>query len=176
MYVFMVERFMLGIGCYDADLRFLTWYTYTLSRGDTQVAVKCLLKHAVDADPTSSARVLREILVHKQLRHPHICRLLQVIDTPHAIHIILEYCPRGELFSHIRTHGPMPEHEARVSFRQMVEAVAFCHGRGVVHRDLKLENVVVGASGEVKLIDFGFTNVYELGVLLRSNCGSPGRV
>ncbi|KAI8586747.1 kinase-like domain-containing protein [Geranomyces variabilis] len=138
-------------------------------------------KHANDNDdptanmPTSTDRILREILVLAHLSHPNISRLLQVVSTPESIFLVLEYESGGELFDHIATHpsGRVPEPQARKMFRELCSAVQYCHASGVVHRDLKPENLLLEADGAIKIIDYGFTNLVKHdGKMLETFCGS----
>lgn len=74
----------------------------------------------------------------KRLRHPHIIRLYQVMETEKMIYLVTEYAPGGEIFDHLVRNGRMPEPEARRIFRQIVYAVQYLHQQRVVHRDLKV--------------------------------------
>lgn len=67
----------------------------------------------------------------------------------------------------------MKEKDARHKFRQIVSAVEYCHARGVIHRDLKAENLLLDADMNIKIADFGFSNSYEPGDQLDTFCGSP---
>lgn len=69
----------------------------------------------------------------------------------------MEYVSGGELFQYIESNGPLQEKQAAKVFHQLVLAVKYCHDRNVVHRDLKLENIMLDHRENVKLIDFGFT-------------------
>ncbi|TGZ58046.1 Non-specific serine/threonine protein kinase [Temnothorax longispinosus] len=109
----------------------------------------------------------------KRLRHPHIIRLYQVMETEKMIYLVTEYAPGGEIFDHLVRNGRMPEPEARRIFRQIVLAVHYLHQQRVVHRDLKAENLLLDADNNIKLADFGFSNEYTPGVPLSTWCGSP---
>jgi serine/threonine protein kinase len=77
------------------------------------------------------------------------------------IFIVLEYVTGGELFEIIATNGRLKEEEARKYFQQLINAVDYCHSRGVYHRDLKLENLLLDASGNLKVSDFGLSALTE---------------
>ncbi|KAF2982349.1 hypothetical protein EK904_009636 [Melospiza melodia maxima] len=74
---------------------------------------------------------------------------------------------------HLVAHGRMAEKEARRKFKQIVAAVNFCHCRNIVHRDLKAENLLLDANLNIKIADFGFSNIFTPGQLLKTWCGSP---
>jgi maternal embryonic leucine zipper kinase len=79
----------------------------------------------------------------------------QVVETPEAFFMVLEYAPGGELFDYIVARDRCKEDEARTFFRQIVCAVAYCHSQGIAHRDLKPENLLLDENAGIKLIDFG---------------------
>ncbi|KAI5860297.1 Pkinase-domain-containing protein [Durotheca rogersii] len=117
-------------------------------------------------------RVEREIEYLQLLRHPHIIKLYTVIKTPAEIIMVLEYAG-GELFDYIVKHGRLPESQARQFFQQMICAVEYCHRHKVVHRDLKPENLLLDDNLNVKIADFGLSNIMTDGNFLKTSCGSP---
>ncbi|WFC99034.1 hypothetical protein MYAM1_001769 [Malassezia yamatoensis] len=86
--------------------------------------------------------------------------------------MVTEICAGGELYDYVVDRGHLVESEARDFFGQLCLAVAYIHGRGIVHRDLKLENILLDADNRIKLSDFGFTREYEPHQFLRTRCGT----
>ncbi len=86
--------------------------------------------------------------------------------------MVLEYAG-GELFDYIVQHGKMTEDAARRFFQQMVCGVEYCHRHKIVHRDLKPENLLLDDSLNVKIADFGLSNIMTDGNFLKTSCGSP---
>ncbi|MCJ1471445.1 Protein kinase [Lambiella insularis] len=119
-----------------------------------------------------AGRVEREIQYLQLLRHPHIIKLYTVITTPTEIIMVLEYAG-GELFDYIVKHGKMSEDKARRFFQQIVCAVEYCHRHKIVHRDLKPENLLLDSELNVKIADFGLSNIMTDGNFLKTSCGSP---
>ncbi|CED85333.1 pkinase-domain-containing protein [Phaffia rhodozyma] len=117
-------------------------------------------------------RVRREIQYLKLLRHPHIIKLYEVITTPTDIIMVIEYAG-NELFNYIVDKGKMPEDEARRFFQQIICAIEYCHRHKIVHRDLKPENLLLDDSLNVKIGDFGLSNIMQDGDFLKTSCGSP---
>ncbi|KAF8816426.1 Pkinase-domain-containing protein [Phlegmacium glaucopus] len=121
-----------------------------------------------------SSSLTREIHHHRQLHHPHITQMYEVIATESSIWIVTELCCGGELFDYLVEKGRIAEDEARVLFGQLCLAVAYLHDNGIVHRDLKLENVLLDERCRVKLGDFGFTREFDRGSLMETFCGTTG--
>ncbi|XP_076234918.1 serine/threonine-protein kinase SIK3 isoform X1 [Calliopsis andreniformis] len=137
----------------------------------SKVAIKIIDKTKLNEE--NLAKIFREVHIMKRLRHPHIIRLYQVMETEKMIYLVTEFAPGGEIFDHLVRNGRMPEPEARRIFRQIVLAVRYLHQQRVVHRDLKAENLLLDADNNIKLADFGFSNEYTPGVPLSTWCGSP---
>lgn len=144
--------------------------THTLT--GEKVAIKIMDKKALGDD---LPRVKVEINAMKELRHQHICQLMQVIETDEKIFMVLEYCPGGELFDYIVAKDRLSESEARFFFRQIIAALAYIHSKGYAHRDLKPENLLLDDNQCLKLIDFGLCAKPHGGMdnLLSTCCGSP---
>ncbi|XP_015588740.1 serine/threonine-protein kinase SIK3 isoform X2 [Cephus cinctus] len=137
----------------------------------SKVAIKIIDKTKLNEE--NLAKIFREVHIMKRLRHPHIIRLYQVMETEKMIYLVTEYAPGGEIFDHLVRNGRMAEPEARRVFRQIVQAVHYLHQQRVVHRDLKAENLLLDADNNIKLADFGFSNEYTPGIPLSTWCGSP---
>uniref|UniRef100_A0A8C5PRX2 non-specific serine/threonine protein kinase n=1 Tax=Leptobrachium leishanense TaxID=445787 RepID=A0A8C5PRX2_9ANUR len=197
------QRRPLRVGFYDIE--------QTLGKGNfavvklarhrvtnTQVAIKIIDKTRLDRE--NLEKIYREVQIMKTLRHPHIIRLYQVMETKDMIYIVTEYAQNGELFDFLTVRGRLTEEEAREKFLQILSAVEYCHSRNIVHRDLKTENLLLSHDMDIKLAgescpslpwlavrrgsrslmfllllyaDFGFGNFYLDGRPLNTWCGSP---
>lgn len=89
------------------------------------------------------------------------------------LYLVCEYACNGEIFDYILKHGAMSEKMACEKFCQIVSAVEYCHLKEIAHRDLKSENLLLDANMNIKLIDFGFANYFDLTNPLKTFCGSP---
>ncbi len=76
--------------------------------------------------------------------------------------MVLEFVPNGDLLTYVQNHGAQSESQAQFWFVQLVNAVSYLHSQGIAHRDLKLENILIGARGELKIGDFGFCRQVSL--------------
>ncbi|ORX81830.1 Pkinase-domain-containing protein [Anaeromyces robustus] len=136
-----------------------------------RVAMKIINRRRI-ATMNMVERIKREIQYLKLLRHPHIIKLYEVITTPTDIIMVMEYAP-FELFNFIVEKGKVTEDETRRFFQQIISAVEYCHRHKIVHRDLKPENVLLDENYNVKIADFGLSNIMTDGDFLKTSCGSP---
>jgi serine/threonine-protein kinase SIK3 len=100
--------------------------------------------------------------------------MMQVMETEAMIYIVTEFASKGDVFDHLVKKGKMSEPEACHVFLQILSAVKYCHAHRVVHRDIKVENLLLDGENNIKLADFGFSNYYASDTSLLSTwCGSP---
>lgn len=116
----------------------------------------------------------REISIMGMLRHKNVLQVYEVMASKSKIYLVLEYAKGGELFNKV-AQGRLKEDVARWVFQQLISAVDFCHSRGVCHRDLKLENLLLDEFGNLKVSDFGLSTLLPKAEdgLLRTFCGTP---
>ncbi|KAM6219849.1 NUAK family SNF1-like kinase 2 isoform 2-T2 [Rhynchocyon petersi] len=146
------------------------------------VAIKSIRKDRIK-DEQDLMHIRREIEIMSSLNHPHIIAIHEgtrgkgagvlLFESSSKIVIVMEYASRGDLYDYISERQRLSERDARHFFRQIVSAVSYCHQNGVVHRDLKLENILLDANGNIKIADFGLSNQYHQDKFLQTFCGSP---
>uniref|UniRef100_A0A453SFA3 non-specific serine/threonine protein kinase n=5 Tax=Triticinae TaxID=1648030 RepID=A0A453SFA3_AEGTS len=120
-------------------------------------------------------QIKKEISIMKIVRHPNIIRLNEVLAGQTKIYIIMELITGGELFDKIARQGKLRENEARKYFQQLIDAINYCHSKGVYHRDLKPENLLLDSRGNLKVSDFGLSSLSQNG-FLHTTCGTPNYV
>lgn len=120
-----------------------------------RVAIKIVSKKKAPEDYLQKF-LPREIQVLKRLRHPHCISLLEAIETNSRIYLITNLAENGDLLEYIRENGAMPDNEARRLFRQLTAATEYFHSLGIVHRDLKCENLLLDGHYNIMVSDFGF--------------------
>ncbi|KAH0886778.1 LOW QUALITY PROTEIN: hypothetical protein HID58_062874 [Brassica napus] len=138
------------------------------------VAIKVIDKEKI-VKSGMAGHIKREISILRRVRHPYTVHLLEVMATKTKIYIVMEYVRGGELFDKV-ARGRLREGTARRYFQQLISSVAFCHSRGVYHRDLKLENLLLDDEGNVKVSDFGLSVVSEQlrqEKICQTFCGTP---
>lgn len=129
--------------------------------GSVQVAIKLIRRESVQTNPSRLPKIYREIAILRELSHPNIVRLHEMVETDRHIGIILEYASGGELFDYILTHRYLKDPAARRLFAQLVSGVGYLHKKGIVHRDLKLENLLLDRHRNIIITDFGFANTFN---------------
>ncbi|GAU25856.1 hypothetical protein TSUD_31210 [Trifolium subterraneum] len=139
------------------------------------VAVKIIDKSKT-VDAAMEPRIIREIDAMRRLHnHSNILQIHEVMATKTKIHLVVEFAAGGELFTALSRRGRLSESTARFYFQQLVSALRFCHRNGIAHRDLKPQNLLLDAEGNLKVSDFGLSALPEhlKNGLLHTACGTP---
>lgn len=121
----------------------------------------------------------REIAVMKMLKHPNVVQLKEVMQTANHIYLVLELVTGGELFDKIVAAKRFEEVTSRKYFHQLIDGISYCHTQGIAHRDLKPENLLLDSQDNLKIMDFGLSNLQRAdgeGTLLQTVCGTPNYV
>ncbi|KAJ7485051.1 hypothetical protein B0H11DRAFT_2231259 [Mycena galericulata] len=139
-----------------------------------KLAVKILPRTTSTApkDASKETRTLREAALSLLLHHPYICGMREMIVHQHHYYMVFEYVNGGQMLDYIISHGRLRERVARKFARQIASALDYCHQNNVVHRDLKIENILISQTGNIKIIDFGLSNLYDPVGHLSTFCGS----
>uniref|UniRef100_A0A4W3JBQ3 non-specific serine/threonine protein kinase n=1 Tax=Callorhinchus milii TaxID=7868 RepID=A0A4W3JBQ3_CALMI len=141
-----------------------------------KVAVKVIDKKKARKDSYVTKNLRREGQIHQMIKHPNITQLLDILETENSYYLVMELCTGGNLMHKMYDRKILEEAEARKYIRQLALAVEHLHQAGVVHRDLKIENLLLDEHSNIKLIDFGLSNC--AGILgysdpFSTQCGSP---
>eukprot|EP00002_Diphylleia_rotans_P033473 TRINITY_DN7118_c0_g1_i7.p1 TRINITY_DN7118_c0_g1~~TRINITY_DN7118_c0_g1_i7.p1 ORF type:complete len:540 (+),score=108.48 TRINITY_DN7118_c0_g1_i7:54-1673(+) len=118
----------------------------------------------------------KEILILSRLAHQNSIRFLEVIDdeSREVSYIVTEYFDGQDLLHFFNDNYPLSEKKVGRIFLQLVNAISFFHSKGIVHRDLKLENILIDDACNIKVIDFGLSNINTGSARgLLTPCGSP---
>ncbi|UJR35534.1 hypothetical protein I4U23_028288 [Adineta vaga] len=117
-----------------------------------------------DEDDGVPSSALREICLLRELRHPNIVRLLDVIHTERTLNLIFEYCDQDLKKYFDSCNGDIDPKTVQSFFWQLLQGLSFCHEHSVLHRDLKPQNLLLTKNGELKLADFGLARAYGIPV------------
>jgi len=142
---------------------------YKCTRGGQVFAVKIVDFTKIQLQPNYEdllQKLSRETQILSNLQHPRIVSLYDFHRTDDKMYLVMEFVEGGDLMDHVLKKGPLSESEARCVFLQLVDALAYIHREGVVHRDLKLENVLLERTPptgdfEVKVSDFGHSRILK---------------
>ncbi|GFO40687.1 hormonally up-regulated neu-associated kinase [Plakobranchus ocellatus] len=139
-----------------------------------QVAVKVVSKKTLVQKEAARRHFRREALMLQRVHHPHVTRLYQALETGNSYYLVFELATGGSLFHVLSRKGILSERESCFYMRQIVSALDHLHKSDIVHRDLKLENVLLDEHSNVKLVDFGLSAVcQDSDTALSTQCGSP---
>lgn len=136
-----------------------------------RVAIKVVDKKKVEREETLN----NEIEILSAVDHDNIVRMYAIFDTPENLLIVMELMEGGELYEEIIQRSTFTEQEAAVILKQLLSALKYLHAKGIVHRDLKLENLLLKNKGEltIKLADFGLSRLFKAGSEMHTACGTP---
>ncbi|KAK0535502.1 Serine/threonine-protein kinase [Tilletia horrida] len=123
-------------------------------------------------DAAKEVRTIREGSLQLLLHHPYVCGMREMMIHTHHYYMVFEYVNGGQMLDYIISHGRLRERSARKFARQIGSALEYCHRNSIVHRDLKIENILISGSGNIKIIDFGLSNLFSPHSHLSTFCGS----
>lgn len=139
-----------------------------------QVAIKLIRRNTIVKNSEREIKVYREINALKHLTHPNIIGLEEVLQNSKYIGIVLEYASGGEFYKYIQKKKRLDEFKACKIFAELMSGVNYMHSKGLVHRDLKLENLLLDSNENLLITDFGFVNEFRRDhELMQTSCGSP---
>ncbi|KAK9714168.1 hypothetical protein RND81_06G076200 [Saponaria officinalis] len=168
----MIGEYMVGKQIGSGSFS-VVWHARHRIHG-TEVAIKEISMSRLNKKLQDS--LLSEIFILKQIIHPNIIRLLEIIEVPGKIHLVLEYCRGGDLFMYIQRHGRVPEATAKHFMLQLAAGLKILRENNLIHRDLKPQNLLVSTNDSnsvLKIADFGFARSLQPRGLAETLCGSP---
>ncbi|XP_041519818.1 serine/threonine-protein kinase ULK2 isoform X3 [Microtus oregoni] len=146
---------------------------------DWEVAIKSINKKNL-----SKSQILlgKEIKILKELQHENIVALYDVQELPNSVFLVMEYCNGGDLADYLQAKGTLSEDTIRVFLHQIAAAMRILHSKGVIHRDLKPQNILLSYANRrksnvsgirIKIADFGFARYLHSNTMAATLCGSP---
>ena len=141
------------------------------------VAIKSFNKTSPNYNDDNRNKILYETNLMKRLNHPSIVRILETFETNEYMLIIMEYINGGNLYSFVKKRRKLTEQTAKFLFWQIIHGIHYMHSVGIVHRDIKLENILIDLHNNVKICDFGIGKVLPQDnndtYVLHEQCGTP---
>ena len=138
------------------------------------VAIKSFNKKELDENGENMKKILYETDLMKKLNHPNITKILEVFEDDDYILISMEYINGGNLFSFVKKRRKLSEKTAKYLFKQIILGIQHIHSHKIVHRDIKLENILIDLNNNIKICDFGIGKILTYNKqLLYDKCGTP---
>lgn len=136
-------------------------------------AVKCLKKDVVLEDDDVECTLIERRVLAMGTQHPFLCNLFCTFQSQSHLFFVMEFLNGGDLMFHIQQSGRFDQDRARFYAAEIVCALKFLHKRGIVYRDLKLDNLCIDSDGHVRIIDFGMCKLKVYRQQPRAFCGTP---
>lgn len=146
-------------------------YTAFEKKSKKVVALKILDKQKMKLNRCASL-IKREIMIQSQLNHPNILRMYGYFTDATKVYLILEHCPKGEVYRVLRRSKRFSEKTSARFVENVAKALEYCHERHIIHRDIKPENLLISEEGTLKLCDFGWSIQTEKGERRSTMCGT----
>jgi len=138
------------------------------------VAIKSFNKKELNENGENMKKILYETDLMKKLNHPNITKILEVFEDDDYILISMEYINGGNLFSFVKKRRKLSEKTAKYLFKQIILGIQHIHSHKIVHRDIKLENILIDLNNNIKICDFGIGKILTYKKqLLYDKCGTP---
>ena len=136
------------------------------------VAIKSFNKKNI-INESSKKKILYETNLMRGLFHPSVTKILETFESEKYMLIIMEYISGGNLQNFVKKRRKLSEKMAKILFRQIIQGIKYIHSRGIVHRDIKLENILLDLNNIIKICDFGVGKLVKPNTILKGQCGTP---
>lgn len=139
------------------------------------VAIKSFNKQKIDLEKLKR-KISFETNTLKSLYHVNVVKIFETYETDKFYMIAMEYISCGDLLSYVRKRSKLTEPIAKFIFKQIIKGLIFIHNKGIAHRDIKLDNILIDINSNIKLCDFGIAKKIKKGELMTDQCGTPAYI
>jgi len=140
------------------------------------VALKSINKSFLNEEE-SKKKVMQEFNMLRRIkRHRSIVRLYESFETEKHIVFVMEVCGAGDLLTYVRKRRKLKEDQAKYIFKQLIEGIRYVNYKGILHRDIKLDNILLTSEGEIRICDFGVSKLVREGEIMTEQCGTPAYI
>jgi len=115
------------------------------------VAIKCINKEIMNNKETKE-KIKREVHILQQLKHDSVIQLYETFESKKNVLLVFELCVGGDLLTYVRKRRRLKENVAKYMFKQILEGLYHCHQNHVIHRDIKLDNILLNSEGDIKVL------------------------
>ena len=137
------------------------------------VAIKSINKSKLLSEHQKSKIKLETSIMKTVSKCDYVVKLFETFETNKHICIVMEYICAGNLLSYIRKRSKLNEHHAKIIFKQIALGLHHIHSNGIVHRDIKLDNILIDLNNIVKICDFGVSKQVNANTIMKEQCGTP---
>jgi 5'-AMP-activated protein kinase catalytic alpha subunit len=138
------------------------------------VAIKTIDKTSVALNDRAKKKIENEIeILRIASASRHMVRLLEVFENENYVFFVMEYAKKGDLLNYMKSYGVMPEFRAKNIFFDIILGLEFLHSKNVIHRDIKLDNILLSDKFRAKIADFGISKINPPENSLHEQCGTP---
>ena len=139
------------------------------------VAIKSFNKKKLKNEH-AKLKILQEIELMKNLRHSSVVKLLDTFETNEYLLIIMENISGGDLLSFVKKRTKLNEKICKHIFKQLLLSIKFIHSKNIIHRDIKLDNILIDLNNNIKLCDFGVGKMIHENEIIKEQCGTPAYI
>lgn len=119
---------------------------------------------------------MHEVGILLRLRHPSVVKLYETFETKRHMLLSMELCAGGDLLNYVRKRKKLDEVSAKIIFKQIIEGLGYIHRKRILHRDIKLDNILLDGNGNVKIADFGVSKLVKPGDVMHEQSGTPAYI
>ena len=140
------------------------------------VAIKSINKEKITTERQKQKIKIETRIMKRLSKSNNIVKFFETYETKKHICIVMEYICAGDLLSYIKKRGKLQEPVAKFIFKQIVLTLKFIHENNIVHRDIKLDNILIDLDNNIKICDFGVSRIIKKGDIMLEQCGTPAYI
>ena len=137
------------------------------------VAIKTINKEKIESEAHRKKIKIETKIMKKLSKSKNIVKIFETFETKKHICIVMEYICAGDLLSYIKKRTKLTESVAKFIYKQIILALKFIHNNNIVHRDIKLDNILIDLDNNIKICDFGVSKIYKKDDIILEQCGTP---
>lgn len=117
-----------------------------------------------------------ETQLMRSINHRNVVRIYETFETEKLLMIVLEYVAGGDLLTYLKKKNKVTENTCKFIFKQLIQGLHYMHSQGIIHRDVKLDNILIDSDSTIKICDLGVSKMIKPGELMTEQCGTPAYI